>query len=941
MPFKFLIKSKDEADRAKSLMQQGGLSETDLDELAQSIADFEDGIDSSPYPLKFEKYNKDVPKAVTPGAPETGIFTYNPKHKYAADYGVDVDSDTPYNVSFGAQFAANDMERRDWYEKSLSKELGYDVKVRPSPYVDGGIEYLKKGENGKFRWTLAKDGFTGAATKVALAAPEIAGTVAGAALTAPAGPIGMSLGSNTLGAAGAGIGDYVKNEIGRSMGMNTALTPEAQRKEALGAAGKSAALGFATDIGTAAFRFLRYWFKGYNPLGKWDSLTLLKNAEEGQRLVEELNKYADPDHPLNLSIPQKAVTARTSPAGLEEYSLTPTGKRALGLQHNVQQDPALGTQLNEWTESSEDSLLRIYDNMAAEVKANAPNTPSAYAAGSPALEAAREARGDIMASTQAEVAAKEAEIKEYIAEAFPDAPPQQLVMETRKALQADKDYWKENERLSWGIFGKWFKGPKDEYKPILVPVDDQFAQWLRNDQTKKYFSFFKQNPVISSTNLRGGRVGGGRVPMSAADQEFFTQFDPRVADAPQTQLVDIGGLTNSIKTLRSRLRKQVDQGQISFSEVKEIETQLRDFRARALAELGERDPQYASLAEDLRRAEFFSKKRGDMFDQGLVKRFLRMNREQWSVQDMTAIGQMLAVKDEAGFDHFVSVLNQAPEAKQKLKETFLGLYTANYTKDGLPTPQLHAKFMKDHGWAMKKLWGDEGITNISTMEGLAKDLAGSREKLKDFDTWFTKRYGPMFGGKTADNVKAEDLVTGVWSGSVKGEDLRSFLGFVQERDRVLGTNSLEYYKNGVLTHLRSQITTDGKLNSRAMESIIDNRRDALDIMFGPGFTKNFNRVYQAVKIIDTPVAKQAKTGAVESKILEYGLRTTVAPPLTREGRLLTLGSFLRSSNYRKSVTDIFVDPSALSKMAQFSDKMLTIQQWNNVMAKIVAGMTDD
>jgi hypothetical protein len=410
--------------------------------------------------------------------------------------------------------------------------------------------------------------------------------------------------------------------------------------------------------------------------------------------------------------------------------------------------------------------------------------------------------------------------------------------------------------------------------------------------------------------------------------------------APQSQLIDIGGLTRTIKDLRVTLRQQIKAGKITGAEVKEIETKLKEFRSRAIAELETQDPSYEGLGAQLEAAETMSLNRGQRFDRGLIKKFLRMDRELWTSQDMTAIGQMLAVKDTEGFDHFVRVLKESPEADQKLKETFLGLYIAQAnkaTKDNLPTPEFHARFMREHGWAMERLWGKDKIKTITDAGAFAKEVADSRIRLKEFDSWFENKFGPVFGAQAASNVKAEDLITGVFTGAVKGEDLRSFVSFVSARDAALDTNSLAYYKNGVLDQLRKVITKDGRLDGASMERIIEARKDALDVLF-PGFSANFNKVWQAVKLTEAAVPKVAKVNSFESKALEYGLRATVAPPMTREGRVLTLGSFLRSSNYRKQVLDIFTDPEALNKMAQFSDKALTMQQWNNVMAKIVVGM---
>lgn len=955
------ITTKADRDKAVSLLTTQRMTPEAKQLVIQSIKDFDEGIDTSPYvPMQ----GTGIPAAVTPGAPETG--PYPEAHKRAAARGVNIDYSLPAKVGLGASFAANEDELANWYKKSLTDELGYEPQMRKSAEDGTKWEFLLKDKNtGKSRWTLIRPSsslaFVGGQT--ALAAPEMIGSIAGGVIGTGLGPFGVAAGQAVGGAIPAGATDYAKTKLGQQLfGINQGVTEEQAREKARDAARFSASISLASDAAMWGLRAAKYWFSGLQPVNKRTAEQLLKDADEGMRLAKEINKYATPGQEVNFSIPQMAVTGAEDSGAmlykgqpLKTVSPSPVGKEAMALQQQAMADQRIGGQLRKYQDEQSNALVNIYDNMAKEASP-APVTGSdpinPYEAGQDAVEGITQLK-KAQAEEQLNVLiTQEQAAREFVAETFPDAPPQQLAMETRKALQQGHAYFREQERAAWKKVSNMFYG-KQGYSPMFVGVDKELGDYLRQEYASNAGSFLRKSSVLSKSKLRAGKPGrgGGGVtkegvgelpvtgtPMSEFDLQFLQQFDPNAAYTPQTQLLDIGALLEDIKLLRNKERKAAEWG-VSVAKVKELEEQLVAFRDRSLtAKFLDGDDRAGEVMTALHRAESASKQRADMFDQGLVKRLIKAKRDTFQTQDMTALGQMLAVKDVDAYDRFVRAVKASPGALQKLKQTFLGLYAAKAMPKGIPDPVEHAKFMdryKGHGWALEKLFGPDELQELTTSGQFADSVLASAQAVENFDKAFVSRFGSMFGDTKLSDLSPDEVVQKVWSGGISGRDLRSFVALVQSADRKLGSRAMDAYKLGVLAELRRKIVSNGKLNLAAMGDILEKRQDALSLLFGPEFYKNFHTLKQAVSISEFTGASKVGSN-FEIKSLDLVARATVAPPLTREGRLLTLGRFLRESNYKRNIAQVFTNPEALRRMAAYSQRQLTYQQWANALSKIYA-----
>ena len=272
-----------------------------------------------------------------------------------------------------------------------------------------------------------------------------------------------------------------------------------------------------------------------------------------------------------------------------------------------------------------------------------------------------------------------------------------------------------------------------------------------------------------------------------------------------------------------------------------------------------------------------------------------------------------------------------------MRELFLGAYQAEALdpKSGLPTPAKHAAFMKKYGWAMKEWNPHIDLSLIDDMKKFADETVKGRVELQKFDQMYAAKWGRIFKGTSLENLNAADLVDGVWTGKLAGEDVTTLLGFVQHMDKRQGSNLEGQWKAGILQSLRDKITSKGKLSSAAMDQILEERSHELKVLFGYDYINNFNRVRQALNM--TELAGAAKVApAAEKKWFEYVGRALWAPPLSQSGRLMTLGSFLRTESYKKNVADLFTNPEALRYMANYSQKQLESQVWRNVMSRAFA-----
>lgn len=302
-----------------------------------------------------------------------------PEEVAAARAGVLYDKPAPAGHAL-ASLAISDEEKLTAYRRALSQHYGQDVAVEIGPET-GAIEYLDP-DTGRFalasppRTGMGK--VTGAAGGTMVMVPELMGGAIAAMLTKS--PTLVSLG----GSAGALVGEIARLEMGRALGINQDMTPEAAARRALGVAGQSAAAGVAFDKAVQLAQFVRNAYKGdavgFARLAERMGIDAEEAAAVQAQISDALSaermrigaRNADLPPSLRRDLPEERRYAMT----LGEASGNP---EMLALQDEIKRSRDYQARFGEFDNERQRALVDFYD-LLAEPFQRSPLTDSQTAA---------------------------------------------------------------------------------------------------------------------------------------------------------------------------------------------------------------------------------------------------------------------------------------------------------------------------------------------------------------------------------------------------------------------------------------------------------------------------------------------------------------------------------------------------------------------------------
>lgn len=232
---------------------------------------------------------------------------------------------------FLASLAFNDDERLNAYRVALKEKFGKDVKVRLGPDT-GAIEFLDKDTN---RFSLARPpGAIGASIEGLggfgmVLVPEAAGGIGGA--FAGAGPLTATLGAG----AGAFIGEVMRLQLGREMGINKSMSDLQLIGEAAKEGGISVAGGV---IGEKVIRIGKFLINARSgaPLTASILNDVDLSVDEAAVLVDAINdRIGEAKFRLNLA---QATNDEDLLVWQERFRRDPKFSKDFGLFEQEQQD---------------------------------------------------------------------------------------------------------------------------------------------------------------------------------------------------------------------------------------------------------------------------------------------------------------------------------------------------------------------------------------------------------------------------------------------------------------------------------------------------------------------------------------------------------------------------------------------------------------------------
>lgn len=199
--------------------------------------------------------------------------------KRAASAGVIFDRPAPAGNTL-ASFAFDQEQRVEAFRQAIKEQTGQDVKVRIGPET-GAIEYFVPGQN---RFALATPSLTfgDLAGAGVMMAPEILGASSAAIISKS--PLLVEAGAS----GGAFIGELIRLQIGKELGINQDVSQKQMIVSALKEAGIAMAAGVGTNKLVKAGKFVLDLMNS-KILPKEAAEALDISIDEAQRVVDDVN----------------------------------------------------------------------------------------------------------------------------------------------------------------------------------------------------------------------------------------------------------------------------------------------------------------------------------------------------------------------------------------------------------------------------------------------------------------------------------------------------------------------------------------------------------------------------------------------------------------------------------------------------------------------------
>lgn len=816
----------------------------------------------SPYKPKVTTY----PGVNAPlGAQEGGA--YSESEQKAAASGVDVDTGNPPNVNKNVKigFTPPDTVTRT---QSLRDSIIDNFKDNPrfNPKTDirmgpqsGQMEY-KNPYSG--RWTMTSYPYGALVGDIIPAAAGVAGSAVGGAALAEAGPTAAGYGASAIGAFSQGVGEYLRRTAGRYLGFN----PETASDSAGAAfreAGNAAAWNAAFETGSGVKNLIKWRVLGSSPVNSASAMALLNAYDKSKDLIDSINK-----------ITPTGVVFKPDIASVANNS------SAIALRNQIAADPKYGGKILEQTQRNETALYDIFQVMGDKQGATAGTAASTFSDKvESGLSTAYGKQADPLMDSIYRMEQRALESNSPVVGqdkiALTDKIRQNLNMAAARAKAGRDAAYNERNRLM------------GSGEVIRVPLDDTFMLQVSGQ------SNLAANKVFNWATTQAKKLIPDLMDKEGAPLTHLSlyQINQAITDLGDQAAKATRGGTNTIGA--------------SKADILDMRDNFKGLRDRYLA------ANNPDLAEAVLKADQTNTEFQNMWRRGLVGRLINKNSDgSWKLADQAALGSILTKKSEQSYQQLLGATSQSPEARQLIREAYLGAYSREATENGIPTVSKHDAFMAKYGPGMEGFFSNIEMAGFKNRQALGASIASTRAELEGLRTTFKANYGI-----DVSDLNSEGLVSKFYSSSP--EDWSKILRGAKSIDAKMGTSVEEGTKEMVLNRfLDSAMDKQSRTLSvdKLSKALDDPMRVKMEQTFGKAYTDNVRQVLQGLRMsrgIDAPTLDEPS----RATLFSYIARFTYAPPLSREGRFLTFIGAYRAKRYSQFLYDAFYNPDKLRELA--------------------------
>lgn len=850
-----------------------------------------------------------------------------------ADEGVDIYTGAPAKIRALASTVPN-REQPTFLKENMSEALGYETDVRKAP--NGDIEYLKKTDDNKMRWTSVNEtGLAGGDIAAVLeTGPALVGDVAGSiAAGAKASKLGapIAVPVEALGAAvGTAAGEGLRLGVGKVIGTHDASVFSEALKEGQKAGVAALAAGFTVagiqravrgSMGGLTGKDVEDILNYQNPktLEAQDKINKklagTEGAEDASIIQEQIGPLPEENYRQRL---ENAVDIPESelPASLQQQADTlfdiPSSERRLKLSAGQTSEGRIIAD-QEATARADSRAADRAARQREEENINAFEDHFDLLTGSRSDDyekAGQAVQSALRAQTQPRLNAIRAQVRNYTKDASDDISKlgitdvSRMAQDMQMAAVEQRRLLKEVETAKWDEIGRLsgYDANRD-VSEIIIPRSKELDNALSRMSHKMRNSLFDQEKKLKK-QLLGKDFAGEETQIISPDGDVISSFLTK-----GKQEFDLVPLNRSISFLK-KLKRQSESGLHpdlpSKKDIIDILSPMEYMRDNFLAK---NRPDILETIEDAQQLTF---ERVRMFDDGAVGRILQKTNGRYHLDDKGVLSTVFANgKGEAARQYATAIMGD-PRAMQAARNHIHALYRLNVAPSGIPDRKLHKKFVTEFKDVMSPFFKKEDMNKIKNLGNMSTVINSHAKKLDKVEKAFAK----SLRGRV-QNMSPENTVPAFFkkpskespSGFTKS-DVSNLKGYLASTD----IRALNDYKSAISAEIRSRIHKgpDQGFSASSVDKLL---KDTGDIEGRGKLSELFGNQYAAdLRTFKTALEGFEKTGRSFEKITSSVTATAgkvIVGPLDPRSRGISFLEKLRLKSTDEALYDIMSNPEKL------------------------------
>lgn len=807
--------------------------------------------------------------------------------------------------SFQSGFADMSGDKLLPFRQELSKKFGQDVVVfeRRDMFRDrGDILYVDPNDKKikllqRSALSYVGPGITGAG--------DIAGTIGGGTVGALATkhPAGIIAGESTGSGIGTTVGEYIRLKIGKAMGVHDLSENEIIAKSGmlgLQAAGMTAAMGGAMAVGKG----LSHTIQSLKHGALFSKENLMKHGldtEQAQLVLDEVNKLL----PVSPKVQGTLGRMSTDPnVGSTEARLR---KRAEFAQQFQERDFA-----------DQKALLNAFD----EISKVSPTGESVEGVMKSQLEARKTLAAKIVARNE-----KELETRLSILDRTPHgkigADTRQVILEKRQAADDAVDglYTKIKEENNFNF--------DTEKYGIKIPENKEITK-MRELYKERAATATTKPGKSSATGLFADKAGEQAKPIVKELPKGKMTLGQTKKPAPIADLNDYNRELSALKADLRALKSGRQFGDPQVMELSNVIDAMQKNRAEQLSLSGK-----GKLLDDILKAEEKTKEFYNIYDRSVIKSLTEKTETGvFKIESSDFVRKILKSK-EGEAEQLKSVIADNPTLIQKWREGLSNVFKEDvidpmkpYRGQELSAAERREISGKINSWindnadTLNQFFSKSEIDELRRTGNLAIIVKKQKDQLKNV----IKVADSKFGRGKLTSIDPDNLVKFVTNDSGSfSKPLRDGVQTAVSKIKYVKNITANYpgafetFKNKYAADLRHTLVDHktGFINPIKLSSYINEHSPVIKEIMGEEYLSNLIKIRNASMLLNKELVTLSEP-EIKSIILQ-GLRATIAPPLTREGRTLTGVVLFDTARAHKALAHGLLDPQWMKSAAKLTE----------------------